>query len=257
MKPDTGVLASLRRETAVATGGLVLATAIAWAYLAMGAGMDMGHAAMPQPALWSFSYALLVWVMWAVMMTAMMLPGAAPAILLFAAINRRRAPADGGARAVTVFGLGYLAAWAAFSTAAVAAQWALHYSGALSGMMAVTSALLGGSLLVAAGVYQLTPLKAACLRRCGAPLFFFARHWRPGTLGAFAMGLHHGLYCLGCCWVLMLLLFYAGVMNMAWIAGLTLYVMVEKLVPQRYAVARGAGLILCVWGLGVVWLALG
>jgi predicted metal-binding membrane protein len=118
--------------------------------------------------------------------------------------------------------------------------------------MAVTSRAVGGVLLIAAGIYQLTPLKAACLRKCQTPLFFLARNWRSGRLAAFRMGAHHGIYCLGCCWVLMALLFYGGVMELSWILGLALYVLAEKLLPPGWFVRRLSGAILIVWGIAIL-----
>lgn len=257
MSFDAGIAAAARRESLTVAGGLVLASAVAWLYLAAGAGLEMSHMATARPAPWSLSHAAVMWLMWAVMMAAMMLPSAAPAILLYSAIGRRMAAGGGDVPAAGAFVLGYLGTWSAFSAGAVLLQWLLESTGLLSGTMALTSTVLGGALLIAAGVYQLTPLKERCLVRCSTPLFFFARRWRPGRLGALEMGVRHGTYCLGCCWVMMLLLFYAGVMNMAWIIGLALYVLIEKLLPRRYGLARATGLILCLWGTVVIWTALG
>jgi predicted metal-binding membrane protein len=193
--------------------------------------------------------------MWWIMMVAMMLPSAAPMILLFARFNRSQR--DKGAPYVPtgVFALGYLLVWAGFSVVAVTAQWALERSGLLSGMMASTSVTLGGVLLIAAGVYQLTPLKYACLRHCRSPLFFISHHWKPGEWGALRRGLEHGAFCTGCCWFLMALLFYGGVMNLFWIMGLALFVLIEKVAPAGHWVGwiMGAGLI--AWGGGLLLIA--
>jgi predicted metal-binding membrane protein len=142
-----------------------------------------------------------------------------------------------------------VAVWAGFSIVAVILQILLSGKIMLSMMMAVTSMVVGGVLLIAAGIYQLSPLKSACLRKCQAPLMFLARNWRKGSLGAFQMGFEHGLYCVGCCWMLMGLLFYGGVMELRWIAGLAIYVAVEKLVPAGNTLSRMTGLLLIAWGM--------
>ena len=160
-------------------------------------------------------YPVLLFVMWWTMMMAMMLPSAAPAILTFGALGRKFAEKGTPVAPLSLFVAGYAAIWTGFAAAAVTLQLLLSPTIALSMMMAVTSAVIGGGLLVAAGIYQLSPLKSACLRKCQMPMMFFARNWQRGYLGAFRMGLSHGLYCLGCCWVLMGLLFYGGVMSCA------------------------------------------
>jgi predicted metal-binding membrane protein len=191
-------------------------------------------------------------LMWAVMMAAMMLPSAAPMILLFGTIARRRqttvdSPADAG-----VFGVGYVVVWAAFSLVAVALQFGLEQAALLSPMMSTTSRALAGAVLIGAGVYQWTPLKQDCLRRCRSPLDFLMTEWREGRRGAFVMGLRHGGYCLGCCWVLMLLLFVGCIMNIAWVAGIAVFVLVEKLAPAGHWIGRGAGVALILWGVATL-----
>ena len=151
-----------------------------------------------------------------------------------------------------VFLLGYLAVWIVFSAVAAVAQWSLHATALLSPMMVSTSPLLGGALLVAAGVFQWTPLKNVCLTHCRSPLSFLMTDWRDGKLGAFAMGIKHGAFCAGCCWVLMLLLFVAGVMNVLWIAALTALVLLEKIAPRGLWMGRVAGLALIAWGIWMV-----
>jgi predicted metal-binding membrane protein len=172
-----------------------------------------------------------MFLMWWLMMIAMMLPSAAPVALLHAGLTRQGlartepdAPAHRLLAATSAFIAGYLVMWGAFSLVAAIAQWALERAGLLSAMMMSTSGLLGAGLLLAAGVWQLTPLKAACLRHCRSPLSFLSGNWRPGIGGAFRMGAVHGTYCLGCCWFLMALMFYAGVMNLIWTIGLALFV---------------------------------
>jgi predicted metal-binding membrane protein len=190
------------------------------------------------------------------MMMAMMLPSAAPMILLFAMINRKQR--DKGAAYVPtgIFAAGYALVWGAFSLVAIFAQWGLERSGLLSSMMASTSVLLGAGLLIAAGLYQLTPLKHACLRHCRSPFAFVTQHWRPGDLGALRMGIEHGAFCAGCCWFLMALLFYGGIMNLYWIIGLALYVLLEKTIPAGHWLGRIAGVLLIAWGGGLMLVVL-
>ena len=225
-----------------------------WIYLLAGAGLaghGMTEAAM-SPAAWSAGYALLVLVMWWVMMVGMMLPSAAPMILLFTRVNRRARERGGPSVAPGFFVTGYALAWGGFSVGAVALQWGLERSGLLSAMMTVSSGALGGALLVSAGLYQLSPMKRRCLSHCRSPLDYLAHRWQSGTRGALRMGLGHGAYCLGCCWALMGLLFYGGVMNLVWIAGLALYVLLEKTVPAGHGIGRGLGWVLVAWGVVVI-----
>jgi predicted metal-binding membrane protein len=146
---------------------------------------------------------------------------------------------------------GYLAVWAAFGVVATGLQWGLDRSALLTMSMSVASRVLGATLLIVAGLYQFTPVKGACLRHCRSPLTFVTTHWRPGSAGAFRMGLVHGVFCLGCCWVLMGLLFFAGVMHLLWIGGLALYVLVEKVIPRGHWVRYVSGGLLTAWGLGI------
>ena len=201
-------------------------------------------------------YPVLLFVMWWTMMMAMMLPSAAPAILTYSTLSRKFVEKGATAAPLAVFAAGYAAIWTGFAAAAVALQLLLSQTIALSMMMAVTSAVIGGGLLVAAGLYQMSPLKSACLRKCQTPLMFFARNWRKGYHGALRMGLSHGLYCLGCCWVLMGLLFYGGVMELRWIVGLALYVAAEKLIPAGNRLSRSTGILLIGWGSWTVYRAL-
>lgn len=201
-------------------------------------------------------YPVMLFVMWWTMMMAMMLPSAAPAILTYSTLSRKFAEQGSPAAPLTVFVMGYGAIWTGFAAVAVALQLLLSQKIALSMMMAVTSAAVGGGLLVAAGLYQLSPLKSACLRKCQTPLMFFARNWRKGYTGALRMGFSHGLYCLGCCWVLMGLLFYGGVMELRWIAGLALYVAAEKLVPAGNRLSHFTGVLLIGWGSWTIYRAL-
>jgi len=268
----------LKHDRAVVITALVFVSAISWLYVLAGAGMGMsalemsslsmaiasssgssmsmpmtsamGQAmiTMVTPAHWTWAYALLMFGMWWGMMIAMMLPSAAPMILLFATVNRRSQAQDGPYVPTAVFAGAYLAVWGGLSVIAVALQWGLERAALLSPMMASRNAVFGGALLVSVGAYQLSPLKHACLRHCRGPIDFISRHWRAGPRGAFRMGMHHGLYCLACCWALMALLFFGGVMNLYWIAGLALSVLLEKTIPSGHWLASLTGLGLIVWG---------
>lgn len=243
---------TLWRQRHLALAGLVGVTALAWIYLAAIGGDlpgDRGVGLEPaQPRPWQAVDVWLTFVMWAVMMVAMMLPGAAPTILLYATVSRRQRERGGRGGSMALFTAGYVLAWTGFSVAATGLQWGLHDAGlATPGGMRV-SPLLGGALLVAAGVYQWTPLKHACLEHCRSPLDFVLTRWRKGTRGALAMGLEHGTFCLGCCWVLMLLLFAGGVMNLLWVAAIAAFVLLEKTVPFGRPVAAVTGAILILAG---------
>jgi len=244
--------AALRRDRAVVALGLLGLAGLAWGYVGNLANPP-GPAAMPMPmaSTGAWSPLELGWLvaMWAVMMIAMMIPSAAPAILLFARVSRGRRAQGVPAVRSGFFTLGYLVAWTAFAVVAATAQWVLDGAALLSPAMTSASPLLGGVLLIAAGLYQWLPLKGACLSHCRSPLGFFAAEWREGATGALAMGFRHGIHCVGCCWLLMGLLFVAGVMNLLWIAAIAGFVLVEKGVPGGRIVGRLAGAALVVWGL--------
>src|SRR6266478_1332200 len=324
-----GIEVALKRDRLIVLGGIAGLSALAWAYMiheARGmsftgacciAGMKM---AGPDMTDWSPAALIPLFLMWAEMMVAMMLPSASPMILTFAMVNRKRqspsaksGPADalplpgsadfqsavspisnrqgldssqdnlsylspqagspaiqqivpqsgmryasrqpGTVRArspfvpTAIFVAGYLAVWTGFSAIAAVAQCALHATALLSPAMVSTSPLLGGILLVAAGVFQWTPMKSACLTNCRSPLSFLTTDWREGKGGAFSMGLKHGAHCTGCCWFLMALLFVAGVMNMWWVAIIAILVLLEKAAPKGLWIGRIAGLLLAVWGI--------
>jgi predicted metal-binding membrane protein len=212
-----------------------------------GAMQDLATAVMG-PMTWTPGYAVLMFFMWWIMMMAMMLPSAAPMILLFAMVNRKQREKGAPYVPTGIFAAGYVLVWGAFSLVAVGAQWGLERSGLMSSTMASTSAMLGAGLLIGAGIYQLTPLKHACLRHCRSPIFFISHHWRPGDLGALRMGVAHGAFCTGCCWFLMALLFYGGVMNLYWIVGIALFVLLEKTIPAGHWLGRITGVLLIAWG---------
>jgi predicted metal-binding membrane protein len=252
----------LKRDRLLVSVGIVGVTALAWAYLfllaadmgkmdvsgAMGSGM-----AMAQAKPWSLLDFALMFIMWAVMMVAMMLPSASPMILLYATVARKQQEEGKPFVPVGLFASGYLMAWTAFSLVAAGSQWALEQVALLSPAMVSASPYLGGALLVGAGVYQLTPLKNACLKQCRSPQSFVAHHWRTGTRGTLLMGMQHGAFCVGCCWALMALLFVGGVMNLLWVAIIAGFVLLEKVLPAGHAMGRLTGVALVAWG---IWLIL-
>ena len=250
---------ALRRDRVLVLTAILIIAAIAWAYTIytaetgmseMETGMGMAMADMRS---WSVADFGLMFVMWAVMMVAMMAPSAAPMLLMFAAVNRRRRQQEAPFVPTIVFLAGYIIAWTAFSVAATLGNWGLHQASLLSSMMgASTTGYLGGALFLAAGVFQWSPLKYACLKQCRTPMGFLMTSWREGQGGAFRMGLEHGVFCLGCCWALMLLLFALGIMNLVWIAALAAFVLAEKVLPKSEWVSRGTGVLLIVWGLWAI-----
>jgi predicted metal-binding membrane protein len=254
------VEAILKRDRLIVVAALFAITALAWGYLVQEArtmnltgvcccaGMKMSG---PDTHPWSATTLLPLFLMWTEMMVAMMVPSAAPMILTFTLVQRKRREQERPFVPAGFFLLGYLAVWTGFSALAAVAQWALHATALLSPMMVGTSPVFGGVLLVAAGIFQWTPLKNACLAQCRSPLGFLMTDWREGRRGAFEMGLLHGAYCTGCCWFLMTLLFVAGVMNLWWIAVIALLVLVEKLSPRGWWIDRLTGAALVVWG---VWM---
>ena len=254
MSPGATPLESvLRRDRAVVMSGLVAVVAVAWVYLgdmALGMGEMSGAigAAMGTMTSWSVVDFVLMLVMWAVMMVGMMVPGATPMILLYAMVNRKSRERGGPFVPTSVFALGYVLVWTAFSVVATIAQWQLHEYALSSPLMVSTGAVVGGMLFIAAGIYQWTPWKHACLRHCRTPLDFLAHRWRTGAGGALRMGLEHGAYCAGCCWFLMGLLFVVGVMNLLWVAAIALFVMGEKLVPRGNQLANAGGGVMVVVG---------
>ena len=249
---------ALKRDRLIVGAGVLLVSALAWWYT-VHAAQQMGGLAMqmgrPDPNDWSVASLPPLFVMWVVMMVAMMLPSAAPMILTFAAVARNRRRHQRPYVPVAVFVSGYFIAWGGFSAVATLAQWLLHREALLSPMMVTSSALLGGVLLLLAGVFQFTPLKRSCLTHCRAPLEFITTRWREGWGGALMMGLEHGLFCTGCCWALMALLFVLGMMNLLWIASLTILVGLEKILPRRSYFSRGTGVLLAIWGLWVLFRA--
>jgi predicted metal-binding membrane protein len=249
----------LRRDRAIVGAALLAIALVAWLYLvhlsATMPGMDMADMpgmAMPRAHAWDPLDVGLLFIMWAVMMIAMMVPAAAPMVLTFAMVQRQRQEQDRATVPTVVFLLGYALVWTAYAAVAALAQWRLHEADLLSATMASTSTRLGGALLLIAGVFQWTPLKQACLAKCRSPLSFVMTEWREGRAGAFVMGVRHGAYCVACCWALMALLFVAGVMNLLWIAGLAILVLVERVLPGGPAVSRIVGVLFLLTGVVVL-----
>ena len=260
MQEVTTLEAMLRRDRGIVLVGLAVIALLAWAYTVylardMNTGMSMStNMAMPVTQSWGAVDFGLTYIMWAVMMTAMMAPTATPMILAYASLNRRRRDPQPPYTSTAVFLLGYVVIWSGFAALATLAQWGLHIGALLSPMMVSTSPILGGALLLAAGIFQLSPIKYACLANCRTPIGFLMTEWRDGSRGALFMGLLHGSYCLGCCWILMGLLFVLGVMNLLWIAALAAFVLVEKVAPRGHLVSRLSGLVLIGWS---GWVVLG
>ncbi|HEY1876645.1 MAG TPA: DUF2182 domain-containing protein [Rhizomicrobium sp.] len=258
MPVDTALTALLRRDRVIILTSLFAIAFLAWTCLFWFASimqMEMPAPAMNMPGMamemspaftaWTFSHALVIFTMWAVMMIGMMTPSVAPVVLLYSR-TALAAQAQGKVFAAAFwFAAGYLLAWLVFALAATAGQWALDWAALLTPMMISASRIFGGLLLIAAGVYQWTPLKHACLEHCRAPLHFIIGHggFRPGKAASLRLGMLHGAYCVGCCWALMLLLFVGGVMNLLWIAALMILVLLEKVAPWGRVVARVAGLL--------------
>jgi predicted metal-binding membrane protein len=246
----------LANSRAIIWACLALLIALAWLYtLGAALGPRTGFAApwmtMPARGAWTWLDLLLAFLMWSVMMIAMMVPTAAPMVMVLMRLEERH-----GARAIRtgLFLAAYVATWSTFSLAATLLQWGLHDVGLLNSAMGKALPWLGAAILILAGLYQLTPLKAACLRQCQSPVLFLTRHARPGARGAVMLGLRYGLYCLGCCWALMAVLFAAGIMAVPWIAALSILVLIEKTAPGGQWIGRAAGVGLVVYG---VWLAAG
>jgi predicted metal-binding membrane protein len=225
-------------------GGGMQMTGLEMTRMAQAIGEPMSMGAQP---VWTGKYVILIFFMWWIMMIAMMVPSAAPMLLLYTALKRMGPEGNRAVSLSFLFLLGYLAIWAVFSAIATGLQFGAESFGLLSGqMMAVNSRIFAAIVFIAAGLYQLSSLKDSCLRHCKSPAYFLAEHSRPGSWGAFSTGAQHGVYCLGCCWALMTLLFVGGIMNLYWIVGISIYVLVEKVFPySRFFISStGVGLIL-------------
>ncbi len=250
------------KDRAIVLSGLAMVAAIGWLYMFyMAWAMDNMHLVdmwMPPQGgtrAWTSWDLFMLFIMWFTMMLAMMTPTVVPMVLMFTTVNRQKKLKGQPYAPTFAFLSGYLVAWGMFSLLASAAQWLLHEYGLLNPMMNSTSYLLSGAVLILAGVYQWTPMKDACLHQCRTPLGFLMAAWKDGRFGAFQMGMHHGLFCVGCCWALMAVLFSVGVMNILWVVLITIFVLLEKALPYSATITRtitGTGLI--VWG--VCWLML-
>lgn len=247
----------LRHQRLLLSLILLLTVSLSWLWIAAMArdmyGSMQGLSAWMMTPAWDATHLLLLWAMWAVMMVAMMLPSASPILLLYLQAARVRKEESPASLRVYALAGGYLSVWAVFSVGATWLQRVLAMQGILSPMMEPASTTPSALLLLIAGIYQMTPLKRACLQACRSPLSFLMGRWRSGWTGAYRMGIEHGAYCLGCCWALMLLLFAGGVMNLAVIVALTAWVLVEKLLPAGEYSARVSGALLI--GTGVWMLA--
>lgn len=240
----------LTREHLPAASALFAITIICWSYLfllsqKMAAMSSMGMKFMP----WSLPDFVLMFLMWWVMMIGMMTPSAAPMILIFKRVNDNRHKRGRAFVPTSIFAGGYLAIWSLFSLIATLAQWLLESAALMMPMMHLVSAPISGAVLIVAGLYQFSSLKQVCLKNCRSPFAFVMNHWRDGLGGALRMGVGHGLYCLGCCWFLMALLFVGGVMDLLWVAIIAAYVLAEKLFPQGEWIARIAGVAMIAFGL--------
>jgi predicted metal-binding membrane protein len=255
-RPPTILELALQNDRAPVVVLFVVLPVLCWMWIVVMArdmyGPMTGASAWMMTAVWDARHLALLWAMWAVMMVGMMLPSASPMLLLYGSSARRSAATRStAALQIYTFAAGYVVVWAIFSLGATALQRLLATLLFVSSMMEVTSPVAGATLLLIAGVYQLTPIKHACLRTCQSPLGFLMSRWRPGLAGAFRMGLEHGALCVGCCWALMLLLFAGGVMNLAVIAALTALVAFEKLTPIGAQGARISGVLLIV---AAIWM---
>ena len=269
MSVNLAVEGYLRSDRRIVAGALYLVTLLAWGYLIifvdqMGLtvtdGMEFktdsgmkNMGAMMELKPWTALDAVLLFLMWAIMMIGMMTPSAAPMILLYVMVSRKKDNDKNTVIPTAYFYTGYLAVWCIFSVAATTLQWGFERTALLSPMMISVSSILSALILVLAGIYQWTPYKNVCLDRCRNPVWFLSQIWREGSLGAFQMGLIHGTFCLGCCWMLMLLLFVGGVMNLLFVAAITVFVLFEKVSPMGKNAGKWGGAALFLWGMYILY----
>ena len=253
---DVGGWGALRRrDRLVIVAALVGTATLAWIYLIReSVGMTTSSMEMVRLRSWDMTDLTLIFLMWSIMMIGMMIPSATPATMIYAGIARKAERQGTVVAPTAVFVSGYLALWILFSALATLAQWGLDQAALLSPLMVTTSPVIGAALFIAAGVYQASPIKLACLEHCRSPVHFLSGHWRPGIAGAFRMGLEHGVFCVGCCWVLMGLLFVGGVMNLLWIAAIGIFVFSERLIPVRDVKVAGrlTGAVMALIGLALL-----
>lgn len=254
--PDSSITTPNAKDQKIVVTGLFLVAAIGWLYMFyMAWAMENMHLVdmwMPPRGgtrTWVIWDLFMLFIMWFSMMLAMMTPTATPMVMMFTTVSKQKKRRQQPHAPTFIFLAGYLVAWAIFSLVATTIQWPLHESGLLNPMMNSRSYLLSGGILVIAGLYQWTPMKDACLRQCRTPLGFLMSAWKEGIWGAFRMGMHHGLFCVGCCWALMAVLFAVGVMNMLWVILITVFVLLEKILPFSPRLMRAVtGLVLIAWG---------
>ncbi|MBI5149836.1 MAG: DUF2182 domain-containing protein [Candidatus Omnitrophica bacterium] len=233
-----------RRDFWAIAGSLAGVTVLCWAYLVA---MAKDMCCMLIPA-WDAAYFWMMFSMWAIMMVGMMVPSAAPMILIYAAVAKKAEKQGMPIASTGAFTSGYIAMWTLFSFLVTLLQWQLDKAALLSPLMVANSPRFGAGLLIAAGIYQWLPAKNSCLKHCRSPFHFISTHWRQGNAGAFWMGVSHGTFCIGCCWVLMLLLFVGGVMNILWIAAITVFVLLEKVLPLGEHGGKLTGILMVVAG---------
>jgi predicted metal-binding membrane protein len=245
----------LKKDRFIVISGLLVICILSWLYIIYlyrqmeVMNMDALFFAMPMTPSWTIADFALLFLMWLIMMIAMMTPAAAPLILIFAMVNRQRKQQNRPFVNTAYLMMGYFLVWTAFSVAATSLQWLLQQISLLNPEMKTTNKILGSVILIAAGIFQFTSLKHTCLQYCRTPVDFVHRHWKEGKQGALQMGIKNGFYCLGCCWMLMVLLFVAGIMNLLWVALITLFVLIEKISPQTKWISYAAGFVLVVYGI--------
>jgi len=245
------------RDRILIASCIVLLTALAWTYLfrldyQMSSVQSMVRMGMSIDSTWTLRDFFLTFAMWSIMMIGMMAPTAMPVLLLFAQMRTTRDHTH-SSQAAAMFGVGHITIWTIFSLLAATLQWTLHRAALLSPNLEVTSARAAGIILIAVGIYQLTPAKAKCLTKCQSPIGFLMANWRgEGATAALQLGLKHGIYCLGCCWALMCVLFVVGVMNLAWVAALTAFILLEKFGPAGVRLARVSGVLIILAGFAIM-----
>jgi predicted metal-binding membrane protein len=250
----------LKKDRFIVVSGLFIISILAWLYIIYlyrqmeVMDMDALFFAMPMTPEWAATDFVLMFVMWLVMMIAMMTPSVAPLVLLFARVNRQRKKQENPFVPTSYMFTGYFMVWAAFSGLATVLQWLLQQLSWLNPDMIITNKILGSVILVTAGIFQFTSLKHTCLSFCRSPFDFITRYWKEGRKGAIMMGIRNGAYCVGCCWVLMVLLFVSGVMNILWVALIAIFVLVEKVTPKSRWISYAAGCLLIIYG-GLVLLS--
>ena len=245
----------LKKDRYVVLFALLFLCVLSWLYIIYlynqmyPMNMDALFFAMPMTAKWQWTDFVLLFLMWFVMMIAMMTPSVAPLVIVFGMINRKRQQSQSPFVSSGYLLIGYFLVWAAFSLFATLLQWLLQKISLLNPEMITTSKILGGVILISAGIFQFTPLKNTCLHYCRTPISFIHQYWKNGKSGALRMGIQNGFYCLGCCWILMLLLFVSGIMNILWIAIISLFVLLEKVFPTAKIISAAAGIALITYGI--------